>query len=263
MAVPTGTVCLTDLRTEFGDANGGNVCLTEYYAGGSNVSSGITNGSGTAIPSSGTLCLKSNFAGAVSVIPVVSNTQNYTGNVAAEFFAVLAYSNGFGADIITYQLVMRTSTSGSNYVATLYVEETSDASGVYNSAGMTTGTLYPIQTVTFTQGNWPDSYALDHSVSTDQGGSGAVNPSTSLVAGTGETYSSGSNWDNVTFELLNPTTNTAFKTAHLTTGECFTGTVVYTDTYSLKFIKSGYPTLTAVTFNISCEQDMSHSGICP
>src|SRR6056300_938464 len=261
MAVPTGTVCLTDLRTEFGDANGGNVCLTEYYAGGSNVSSGITNGSGTAIPSSGTLCLKSNFAGAVSVIPVVSNTQNYTGNVAAEFSAVLAYSGGFGADSITYQLVMRTSTSGSNYVATLYVEETSDANGVYNSAGMTTGTLYPVQTVTFTQGNWPDSYALDHSVSIQT--SGAVNPGTFLVAGAGETYTSGSNWDNVTFELLNPTTSTAFKTTHLTTGECFTGTVVYTDTYSLKFIKSGYPTLTAVTFNISCEQDMSHSGICP
>ena len=67
MAVPTGTVCLTDLRTEFGDANGGNVCLTEYYAGGANVGSGITNGSGTAIPSSGTLCLKSNFAGASNV----------------------------------------------------------------------------------------------------------------------------------------------------------------------------------------------------
>jgi hypothetical protein len=268
MAVPTGTVCLTDLRTEFGDANGGNVCLTEYYAGGSNVSSGITNGSGTAIPSSGTLCLKSNFAGAVSVIPVVSNTQNYTGNVAAEFFAGLSYSGGFGADSITYQLVMRTSTSGSNYVATLYVEETSDANGVYNSGGMTTGTLYPVQTVTFTQGNWPDSYALDHSVSIQTSG-GAVNPSTSLVAGTGENYTSTSNWDNAVKTLLAPgyqgysTPSTAFRTTHLTTGECFTGTVVYTDTYSLKFNKSGYPTLTAVTFNISCEQDMGHSGLCP
>lgn len=262
MAVPTGTVCLTDLRTEFGDANGGNVCLTEYYSGGANVGSGTTNGSGTAIPSSGTLCLKSNFAGAQSEISTVSNVQNYTGTYAADFSAVLSYSGGFGADSITYQLVMRTSTSGSNYVATLYVEETSDSFGVYNSAGMTTGTLYPVQTVTFTQGNWPDSYALDHSVSTQSSG-GAVNPGTSLVAGTGETYTSGSNWDNTTFELLNPTTNTAFRTTHLTTGECFTGTVIYTDTYSLKFIKSGYPTLTAATFSIACEQDMGHSGLCP
>jgi len=262
MAVPTGTVCLTDLRTEFGDANGGNVCLTEYYAGGANVNSGTTNGSGIAIPSSGTLCLKSNFAGAQSQISTVSNVQNYTGTYAAEFSAVLAYAGGFGADSITYQLVMRTSTSGSNYVATLYVEETSDSFGVYNSAGMTTGTLYPVQTVTFTQGNWPDSYALDHSVSTVTSG-GAVNPSTNLVGGVGESNTSGSNWDNKTFELLNPTTNTAFRTTHLTTGECFTGTVIYTDTYSLKFIKSGYPTLTAATFSISCEQDMSHSGFCP
>jgi len=79
MAVPTGTVCLTNLRTEFGDANGGNVCLTEYYAGGSNVSSGITNGSGTAIPSSGTLCLKSNFAGASNIVmgSFPSLTQGY------------------------------------------------------------------------------------------------------------------------------------------------------------------------------------------
>ena len=262
MAVPTGTVCLTDLRTEFGDANGGNVCLTEYYAGGANVNSGTTNGSGTAIPSSGTLCLKSNFAGAQSQIPTVSNVQNYTGTYAAEFFASRSYSGGFGADSITYQLVMRTSTSGSNYVATLYVEETSDSSGIYNSAGMTTGTLYPVQTVTFTQGNWPDSYALDHSVSTQNSG-GAVQAGTVLGTGSGETHTFTANWDNTTFELLNPTSSTAGKVTHLTTGECFTGEVEYTDTYSLKFIKSGYPTLTAATFTIVCEQNMSHSGFCP
>jgi hypothetical protein len=257
---PNPPICLTDLRTEFGDANGGNVCLTEYYAGGANVPSG-TSGTYGAVPTSGTVCL-TDFLGTSNVIPTVSNVQNYTGNYAAAFFASLSYSGGFGADSITYQLVMRTSTSGSNYVATLYVEETSDSSGVYNSAGMTTGTLYPVQTVTFTQGNWPDSYALDHSVSTQSSG-GAIQTSTNLSAGVGETYTSGSNWDNTTFTLLNPTTNTAFRANHLTTGECFTGIVLYTDTYSLKFIKSGYPTLTAATFSISCEQDMSHSGICP
>lgn len=254
----SGNICIGDLKTEFSSSAN---CLTSYYAGGGVVPSGASGTNG-AVPTSGTICL-TDFYGVSNVIPTVSNVQNYLGTYAAEFSAVLSYSGGFGADSITYQLVMRTSTSGSNYVATLYVEETSDSSGVYNSVGMTTGTLYPVQTVTFTQGNWPDSYALDHSVSTDQGGGGAVNPSTSLVAGQGETYTSGSNWDNTTFELLNPTTNTAFRTTHLTTGECFTGTVIYTDTYSLKFIKSGYPTLTASTFSISCEQDMSHSGICP
>ena len=254
----SGNICIGDLKTEFSSSAN---CLTSYYAGGGVVPSGASGTNG-AVPTSGTICL-TDFYGVSNVIPTVSNVQNYTGTYAADFSAVLAYSGGFGADSITYQLVMRTSTSGSNYVATLYVEETSDAYGVYNSAGMTTGTLYPVQTVTFTQGNWPDSYALDHSVSTDQGGSGAVNKGTSLVAGVGETYTSGSNWDNTTFELLNPTTNTAFRTTHLTTGECFTGTVIYTDTYSLKFIKSGYPTLTAATFSISCEQDMGHSGLCP
>ncbi len=254
----SGNICIGDLKTEFSSSAN---CLTSYYAGGGVVPSGASGTNG-AVPTSGTICL-TDFYGVSNVIPTVSNVQNYTGTYAAEFSAVLSYSGGFGADSITYQLVMRTSTSGSNYVATLYVEETSDAYGVYNSAGMTTGTLYPVQTVTFTQGNWPDSYALDHSVSIDQGGGGAVNKGTSLLGGTGETYTSGSNWDNVSFELLNPTTNTAFRTTHLTTGECFTGTVIYTDTYSLKFTKSGYPTLTAATFSISCEQDMSHSGLCP
>ncbi len=253
----SGNICIGDLKTEFSSSAN---CLTSYYAGGGVVPSGASGTNG-AVPTSGTICL-TDFYGVSNVIPTVSNVQNYTGTYAADFVAVLSYSGGFGADSLTYQLVMRTSTSGSNYVATLYVEETSDSSGVYNSAGMTTGTLYPVQTVTFTQGNWPDSYALDHSVSNQSSG-GAVQAGTSLVAGTGETYTSGSNWDNTTFELLNPTTNTAFRTTHLTTGECFTGTVIYTDTYSLKFIKSGYPTLTAATFNINNEQDMSHSGICP
>ena len=253
----SGNICIGDLKTEFGSSAN---CLTSYYAGGGVVPSGASGTNG-AVPTSGTICL-TDFYGVSNVIPTVSNVQNYTGNRAAEFAAVLSYSGSFGADSITYQLVMRTSTSGSNYVATLYVEETSDSFGVYNSAGMTTGTLYPVQTVTFTQGNWPDSYALDHSVSTVTSG-GAVNPSTNLVGGVGESNTSGSNWDNKTFELLNPTTNTAFRIAHLTTGECFTGTVIYTDTYSLKFIKSGYPTLTAATFSIACEQDMGHSGDCP
>ena len=53
---PNPPICLTDLRTEFGDANGGNVCLTEYYAGGPNVPAGTTGTNG-AIPSSGTICL--------------------------------------------------------------------------------------------------------------------------------------------------------------------------------------------------------------
>jgi len=264
MAIATSNISLQSIQAEVGHSTSSNISLQAQSQNVSNTGHTSTI-SGYTSPGGGLTGAPygmGEFGGYVNVIQTVSNVQNYTGVVAAEFFAGLSYSGGFGADSITYQLVMRTSTSGSNYVATLYVEETSDSSGVYNSGGMTTGTLYPVQTITFTQGNWPDSYALDHSVSIVTSG-GAVQAGTLLAAGAGEANTSGANWDNVTFELLNPTTNTAFRTNHLTTGECFTGTVIYTDTYSLKFIKSGYPTLTAVTFNIACEQDMSHSGICP
>ena len=62
---PNPPICLTDLRTEFGDANGGNVCLTEYYAGGANVPSG-TSGTNGAVPTSGTVCL-TDFLGTSNV----------------------------------------------------------------------------------------------------------------------------------------------------------------------------------------------------
>jgi len=63
---PNPPICLTDLRTEFGDANGGNVCLTEYYAGGANVPSG-TSGTNGAVPSSGTVCL-TDFLGTSNIV---------------------------------------------------------------------------------------------------------------------------------------------------------------------------------------------------
>ena len=63
---PNPPICLTDLRTEFGDANGGNVCLTEYYAGGANVPSG-TSGTNGAVPTSGTVCL-TDFLGTSNIV---------------------------------------------------------------------------------------------------------------------------------------------------------------------------------------------------
>ena len=204
------------------------------------------------------------FGGYVNTLPVVSNVQNHTGSTdAASFVRVLSSYNGFGTGLIEYQLVMKTTTSGSNYVATLYIEETSNGLGAYNGSAMSTGTLYPLQTVTFTQANWPDSYALDHSVVSGGAPGGAISTGTSLYAGTGETHTSGANWDNATKTLYNPTTGTAFKVQHKTDAECWTGTAVYDDTITLKFFKSGYPTFTANTFTINSEQDMSHQGICP
>lgn len=240
------TKTFAQLQTEFGGSH--PITMGEYAAY-------RVSGSGNTID-------MDDFAGASAVIPTVSNVQNYTGTYAADFDASLSYSGaGVGSDTITYQLVVRTTTSGSNYVATLYVEETSDSSGTYNGSAMTTGTLYPIQTVTFTQANWPGSYALDHSVAI-AGSSGTVQTTTSLLAGVGETYSFGTNWDNTALTLLTPTTSTAGKVQHLTGGECYTGTVTYTDTFIWKFIKSGYPDLTT-TFTVLSEQDLSFSGICP
>ena len=254
MAVPSsGTVSLLGIKREVTDAN--------YYGSGShsNISlRGVSAAAGKSTPDAMT-----EFYGYASAIQTVSNVQNYTGNRAAEFVRVTSGSGGFVYGLITYQLVVRTTTSGSNYVATLYVEETNNGLGVYNSSGMSTGTLYPVQTVTFTQGNWPDSYALDHSVSVTTAPAGVITTSTTLATGTGETYSFNANWDNTTFNLLNPTTSTAGSVSHLTTGECYNGTALYTDTFTWKFLKSGYPTLSAATFSIHNEQDMSHSGICP
>ena len=121
----SGNICIGDLKTEFGSSAN---CLTSYYAGGGVVPSGASGTNG-AVPTSGNICL-TDFYGVSNVIPVVSNTQNYTGNYAAEFLDNISYSGSQGMIIIDYQFVMRTSTSGSNYVATLYVEETSNGDGV-------------------------------------------------------------------------------------------------------------------------------------
>jgi hypothetical protein len=72
---PNPPICLTDLRTEFGDANGGNVCLTEYYAGGANVPSG-TSGTNGAVPTSGTVCL-TDFLGTSNVYDTTYNSTLY------------------------------------------------------------------------------------------------------------------------------------------------------------------------------------------
>lgn len=49
----SGALALSEIQTEFGGSN--PISLSEYYAGGSNVSSGTTDGDGNAIPSSGAI----------------------------------------------------------------------------------------------------------------------------------------------------------------------------------------------------------------
>lgn len=265
MGIPTSNISLQAIQAEVGHGTSSNISLQAQSQNAANTGHTSTI-SGYSSPGGGLTGSPygiGEFGGYVNVIQTVSNVQNYTGSNAASFVRVLSSYNGYGFVRVEYQLVMKTTQVGSNYVATLYVEETSNGLGSYNSAAMNTGTLYPIQTVTFTQANWPDSYALDHSVNAISSPGGAISTDTTLLGGTGETHTSGSNWDNSTKELLNPTTGTAFKVRHNTTAECWTGVATYDDTISLKFIKSGYPTLTAATFTIDTEQDMNHTGLCP
>lgn len=253
MAVPTGTVCLTDLRTEFGDANGGNVCLTEYYAGGANVGSGTTNGSGTAIPSSGTLCLKSNFAGAQSAISTVANQT-----VGSASFAQVASSfNNFVVGGGDWQLVNKSLTTGvsGELQHFWYIEESNSALvGAYNGSSMSTGALYGWHRVTFDSNNIPDSYYVDVNTTITFRDS-ALQASFSDLAGSGETYSSGNSWDTNVFTLL-PTSNsggTAFKFFFSAQDECDDFGVDFNTNVKIYYKKSGYPDLLAVDRNIQTE----------
>jgi hypothetical protein len=255
MAVPTGTVCLTDLRTEFGDANGGNVCLTEYYAGGANVGSGTTNGSGTAIPSSGTLCLKSNFAGAQSAISTVANQI-----VGSAYFAqVTTALNNFVVGGGDWQLVNKSLTTGvsGELQHFWYIEERNSAlNGSYNGSPMSTGALYGWHRVVFDSNNIPDSYYIDVNTTLSFSDS-ALQAYFADLAGAGETYSSGNSWDNTVYTLL-PTSNsggTAFKFFFQANDECDDYGVEFTTNVKIYYRKSGYPDLLAVDRNIQTDLD--------
>jgi hypothetical protein len=255
MAVPTGTVCLTDLRTEFGDANGGNVCLTEYYAGGANVGSGTTNGSGTAIPSSGTLCLKSNFAGAQSAISTVNN--QIVGS--ASFAQIVTSFNNFVVGGGSWQLVNKSLTTGvsGELQHFWYIQEaSSQLGGSYNGSAMTTGFNYGWHRVTFNSANIPDSYYIDVTHTLTQLDS-ALNADAAEIAGTGETYTSGANWDSAVKTLL-PTSNsggTAFKVFFTANDECDDFSIYWTTNIKIYYRKSGYPDLLAVNRDITTEID--------
>lgn len=264
----SGNICISDLKTEFSSSAN---CLTSYYAGGGIVPSGASGTNG-AVPTSGTICL-TDFYGVSNVIPVVSNTADNTG---AEFVDFVSYSGGFGVGGISWQIVQESTQVGSNYVSKFYLERTSSAySGVMAnpSTVMSVGTLYPVQTTTFTTSNWPDSYYID--ISTSVSATGLGQESFIQVAGSGEDYSSGQvgtpqgNWDSVVFTLIDPGTSgnsspsTAFGISALTTGECSSYTAIWTSTLNFYYKKSGYPDLLAGTKTVYTEVNMSYSGICP
>lgn len=256
----SGNICIGDLKTEFSSSAN---CLTSYYAGGGVVPSGASGTNG-AVPTSGTICL-TDFYGVSNVIPTVSNVSNAT---SGEFVDFVSYSGGFGAGGISWQLVQESSASGSNYVSKFYLERTSSAyTGVVGSTTMSVGTLYPLQTTTFTQANWPDSYYID--INTSVSATGLGQEQFSEVAGSGEDFTSNANWDSAVKTLLDPgyqgnsTPSTAFGATALTTGECASYTAIWTSTINFYYKKSGYPDLLAGTKTVYTEINMSYFGICP
>ena len=210
------------------------------------------------------------FGGYVSLLPYNSLTRNGANNTG-DFVDILSYANGFGALAIDYQIVHMSIDNGNGtYSSVFYLEETGNGLGAYTAAGssgsaMTTGTLYPIHTATFNSADWPDSYQIDISHSSQFGGGGAYNAAQNEVSGTGESHTSGTNWDNSVFTLMSPsgTNRTAFKEVHSITGECWTGTYVGTDTITFKYNRSGYPQLVITSFTVLIETDFQHTGICP
>jgi len=169
---PNPPICLTDLRTEFGDANGGNVCLTEYYAGGANVPSG-TSGTNGAVPTSGTICL-TDFLGTSAayyreeMIPdywTVTgpyNTAQNSGYWELAGQGVFDTLGGSGAPITNFTTTMG-GVTGVHYISALrtYIA----ASGaplililtIYNTTGTaysTSGTITPTSLQAFTNSNY-------------------------------------------------------------------------------------------------------------
>jgi len=212
----------------------------------------------------------SEFYGWAMEMPYYSLTSNGDSGVGS-FVRTLNSYNGFGALAIAYQIVQMSVDVGSGrYASVFFLEETVNGLGSYKAAGssstaMTTGALYAIHTATFDTADWPDSYQIDISHQESFGGGGAYAASQDEMAGSGESHTSGANWDNSVFTLMNPsgTNRTAFKELHSITGECWTGVYQGIDTITFKYNRSGYPQLVIPSFTIDVEADFNHVGLCP
>lgn len=246
--------CSVDSVTDFSYYNGDSLITADYP--------------GT--PNSSAPHGMAEFWGWAMEMPYTSLIRSGANNVG-DFVRVLSSYNGFGALVIDYQIVQMSIDLGSGtYMSGFYLEETTNGLGAYTSNGgsastMTTGTLYPIHQARFDSADFPDSYQIDISHSESFGGSGAYSAMQYEVAGTGESHTSGANWDNTVFTLMSPsgTNRTAFKEQHAITGECWTGTYVGIDTITFKYNRSGYPQLVIPSFTINIEADFNHVGMCP
>ncbi len=272
----SGTIKMSEIVAEKGATAGGsakNISLrglsvdgvSDYQAIGSNLMIDTAGSPNQVAPYSMT-----EFYGWAMEMPYNSLTRSGANNVGS-FVRVLNSYNGFGALAIEYQIVHMSINMGSGiYYSVFYLEETANGLGAYTANGsssttMTTGALYPIFTASFDSADWPDSYQIDISHTESFGGGGAYSASQNESAGTGETHTSGVNWDNVAYTLLTPsgTQRTAFKETHTITGECWTGSYVGVDTITFKYNRTGYPQLVIPSFTIDVDADFNHTGYCP
>jgi len=194
------------------------------------------------------------FGGYVNALQTVNNQT-----VGSADFAQITTSPNFnfvigGGNI---QLVNKSLTTGvsGQLQHFWYIQEGSSAlNGSYNGSAMSTGTNYGWHRVTFDSNNIPDSYYIDvtHTFSVADS---ALQNDVDEVAGSGETYTSGSNWDNTVYTLL-PTSNsggTAFKLLYSLQEECDDYYIIYTTNVKIYYRKSGFPDLLAVNRNITLE----------
>ena len=94
MTLPSsGVISISDLRTEFSGPTPSS--LSDYYSGGTYVPAGTQNGSGTVIPTSGTIAL-SNFYGAKNWVKSTAylGDGNGTGSGSAFLYGAHTTSGG-------------------------------------------------------------------------------------------------------------------------------------------------------------------------
>ena len=272
MTVPTTNISLRGIKREVAD---GNYLSTTAYT---NVGlRGVSADAGKTSPDG-----MSEFAGYTSQMPYLSNFDYGTVNTYEGVFSDVQYDSeffAFGVATTEFQIVQRTVGvyGSSNYGVYWYLEETVTAypgivyTSIYNGTSMTTGTLYLLCGTTFTPSQYPDSYYIDASRSATVTNTNYSQTSTTYSAGSGEPYTSGSNWDSSVKTLLTPSVSpysyTAFKVQDSVSLSDFGYTTAVTNhTFDLYFKKSGYPDWKAHTFKVQQETDYTlnySTGGCP
>ena len=178
MAIPSsGSLALSAIQTEFGGSN--PISMSEYYAGGSNVPSGTTDGDGNAVPSSGALAISdfydtsaSNYNEATGGTVTTSGNDKIHTFTSSGTFSVSAVSN-VGSNTEKLEVLLVAGGGGGGSVP-------SHAGG--GGGGGAGGVLHYDNTLT--------PQVADYTVTVGGGGGSVTNGSASSMSGTGISVSS-------------------------------------------------------------------------